>query len=54
MGGFHHLLLVYDSSKLSTVYVVKSQILGLQRALENSELAPSVLHLFDLSLLLQC
>ena len=23
-GGSHHLLLVYDTSKLSTVYVVKS------------------------------
>ena len=30
-AGCHHLLLVYDTSKLSTVYVVKS------------ELAPSVL-----------
>ena len=33
----------YDASKLSTVYVVKSPVLGLQRAPENSELAPSVL-----------
>jgi hypothetical protein len=32
MGGCHHLLLVYDASKLSTVYVVKSPVLGLQRA----------------------
>ena len=32
-GGCHHLLLVYDASKLSTVYVVKSQVLGLQRAI---------------------
>ena len=31
-GGCHHLLLVYDASKLSTVYVVKSPVLGLQRA----------------------
>ena len=25
-GGCHHLLLVYDASKLSTVYVVKSPV----------------------------
>ena len=31
--GCHHLLLVYDASKLSTVYVVKSPVLGLQRAI---------------------
>ena len=43
LGGCHHLLLVYHASKLSTVYVVKSPVLGLQRAPENSELAPSVL-----------
>ena len=42
LGGSHHLLIVYDASKLSTVYVVKSPVLGLQRAPENSELAPSV------------
>ena len=30
-----------------TVYVVKSPVLGLQRAPENSELAPSVLVLSD-------
>ena len=41
-GGCHHLSLVYDASKLSTVYVVKSPVLGLQRAPENSEFAPSV------------
>ena len=41
-GGCHHLLLVYDPSKISTVYVVKSPVLGLQRAPENSEFAPSV------------
>ena len=41
-GGCLHLLLVYDASKLSTVYVIKSPVLGLQRAPENSELAPSV------------
>ena len=41
-GGCHHLLLVYDASKLSTVYVVKLPVLGLQREPENSELAPSV------------
>ena len=28
-GGCHHLSLVYDASKLSTVYVVKSPVLGL-------------------------
>ena len=32
-GGCHHLLLVYDASKLSTMYVVKSPVLGLQRAI---------------------
>ena len=32
-GGCHHLLLVYDASKLSTVYVVKSAVVGLQRAI---------------------
>ena len=42
LGGCHHLLLVYDASKLSTVYVVKWPVLGLQRAPENSEFAPSV------------
>ena len=31
-GGCHHLLLVYDASKHSTVCVVKSPVLGLQRA----------------------
>ena len=31
-GGCHHSILVYDASKLSTVYVVKSLVLGLQRA----------------------
>ena len=41
-GGCHHLLLVYDTSKLSTVYVVKWTVLGHQRAPKNSEFAPSV------------
>ena len=41
-GGCHHFLLVDDASKLSTVYVVKLPVLGLQRAPENSEFAPSV------------
>ena len=41
-GGWHHLFFIYDASKLSTVYVKKSPVLGLQRAPENSELAPSV------------
>ena len=31
-SGCHHLLLVYDASKLSTVYVVKSPAFSLQRA----------------------
>ena len=48
MGGGHQLLLVYDASQLSTMYVVKSPVLGLQRAPENSELAPSVSVLSDL------
>ena len=37
-GGCHHLLLVYDASKLSTVYVVKSPVLGLQRAFFSEKL----------------
>ena len=41
-GGCHHLFLVYDASKLSTVFVVKWPVLGLQRAPGNSEFAPSV------------
>ena len=41
-GGCHHLLLVYDASNLSTVYVVKWPVLGLQLAPENSEFASSV------------
>ena len=41
-GGCHHLLLVYDASKLSTVYIVKWPVLGLQRAPENSVFPPSV------------
>ena len=41
-GGCHNLLLVCDASKLSTVHVVKWSVLGLQRAPENSEFAPSV------------
>jgi len=49
LGGFHHLLLIYDASKISTVYLVKLPVLGLQRTLENSELAPSVLDLYDLA-----
>ena len=47
-GGCHPFLLVHDASKLSTVYVVKSPVLGLQRAPESSELAPSVLVLSGL------
>ena len=34
-------------SLVCTVYVVKSPVLGLQRAHENAELAPSVLVLSD-------
>ena len=41
--------MVYDASKLSAVYVVKSPVLGLQQAPENSELAPSVLDLYGLT-----
>ena len=41
-GVFHHSFLVYEASKLSTVYVVKSPVLGLQRAFENSVFPPSV------------
>ena len=40
--GCHHLLLVYDASKLSIVYVVKLPVLGLQLVPEISEFAPSV------------
>ena len=40
LGGCHPLSLVYDASKLSTVHVVKSPVLGLQTAPENSEFAP--------------
>ena len=40
--GCHHLSLVYDASKLRTVYVLKWPVLGLQRAPENSEFAQSV------------
>ena len=29
-GGCHHLFLVYDASKLSTVYVVKSPVFSLK------------------------
>ena len=42
-GGWHHLFLVYDASKLVLlVYVVKWPVLGLQRAPENSVFPPSV------------
>ena len=41
-GGCHHFLLVYDASKLSTVYVVKSPDFSLQRAPGNSVIPPSV------------
>ena len=43
LGGCCPLSLVYDASKLSTVYVVILPVLSLQQAPENSELAPSVL-----------
>ena len=33
---------IIDAPKLITVYVVKLPVLGLQRAPENSEFAPSV------------
>jgi hypothetical protein len=48
LGGCHHLLLVFDALKFSTVYVVKSPVVGLLRAPENSVLAPSVLVLYGL------
>ena len=32
LGWLSSLVLVYDASKISTVYVVKSSVLGLQRA----------------------
>ena len=41
-SGCHHSLLVYNASKLSTVYVVKSTVLGLQRAFKNPVFPPSV------------
>ena len=41
-GGCLHLLLVYDVLKLSAVYVVKSPVLGLQMAFENSVFPPFV------------
>ena len=41
-GYCHHLLLVYDASKLSTVYVVKSPVLGFSGHLKIQNL----LHLF--------
>ena len=41
-GGCHNSLLAYDASKLITVYVIKWLVLGLQRAPENWEFAPSV------------
>ena len=43
MFGYYDALKNYGSPNLCTVYVVKSPVLGLQRAPENSELAPSVL-----------
>ena len=42
LGGYDHLLLTNDASKLSTVYVVKWPVLGLQGAPENSVFPPSV------------
>ena len=44
----HHLLLVYDASKFSTVCVVKLPVVGLLLALENLVLTPSVLVLYGL------
>jgi hypothetical protein len=51
--GYHDSLKNYGAPKLCTVYVVKSKVLGLQQAPENSELAPSVLVLSDLLQVLQ-
>jgi hypothetical protein len=41
MGGCDDALLIYEAPKYNTVYVVKWAFLGLQRASENSVLAPS-------------
>ena len=41
-AGCLHLSLFSDASELSTMYVVKSPVLGLQRAFENSVFPPSV------------
>ena len=42
-GGCHHLLLIYDALMLSSaVYVVKSQVLGLQRAFFQKKIQGSV------------
>ena len=41
-GGCHHIFLVHDASKLSTVYVVNWPVQGLQWAPENSVFPPSV------------
>ena len=45
--GYHDALKSYGAPQLCNVYVVKSPVLSLQRAPENSELAPSVLVLSD-------
>ena len=42
LGWLSSFIIVYDASKLSTVYVVKSPVLGLQRAFEKSVFPPSV------------
>ena len=42
------MLLVYDASKPTTVYVVISPVLGLQLVPENLVLAPSILVFYGL------
>ena len=47
-------LLVFGALKFSIVYLVKWPVLGLQRAPENSVLAPSVLVLYGLADIVEC
>ena len=47
MGGCHHLLLIYDAPKLSTVYVVKSPVLGLQRVFFELQLSSMNFSIFE-------
>ena len=47
MGGCEDALLIYGAPKFNTVYVVKWEFLGIQRAAENSVLVPSSQDLLD-------